>query len=82
MLRNDADAEGDTLDVTNATENDANFTMTFNGEDVTATRSDADNTKDFTYTVSDGRWLPIRRMSISPGIPLGRLAAPMVPTSS
>jgi Ca2+-binding RTX toxin-like protein len=54
MLRNDTDAEGSALDVTGATENDLNFGITFNGEDVTATRSDADNTKDFTYTITDG----------------------------
>ena len=57
MLRNDTDADGDLLDVTNATENDAGFTISFNGDDVIATRSDADNTKDFTYTVSDGQAL-------------------------
>ncbi len=55
MLRNDTDADGDLLDVTNATENDAGFTISFNGEDVIATRSDVDNTKDLTYTVSDGQ---------------------------
>lgn len=54
MLRNDSDAEGLALDVSAATENDLGFGITFNGEDVTATRTDADNTKDFTYTVTDG----------------------------
>ncbi|MDO9417829.1 peroxidase family protein [Pararhizobium sp.] len=54
MLFNDTDAEGDVIHVTGATENDVNFSIVFNAGNVTATRTDADNTKDFTYTLSDG----------------------------
>lgn len=54
MLLNDADPEGSPLSVTAATENDLGFTIAFAGGNVTAARSDGDNTKDFTYTVSDG----------------------------
>ncbi|MGP1664481.1 MAG: hypothetical protein ACTS5I_00910 [Rhodanobacter sp.] len=54
MLLNDIDPEGSVLNVTNATENDAGFGITINAGDVTATRTDTDTTKDFTYTLSDG----------------------------
>jgi Ca2+-binding RTX toxin-like protein len=54
MLLNDSDPEGSALNVTAATENDAGFGITFSGGDVTATRTDTDTTKDFTYTLSDG----------------------------
>jgi Ca2+-binding RTX toxin-like protein len=54
MLLNDTDAEGNPLTVEGASENDANFTIAYSAGDVTATRSDGDNTKDFTYTLSDG----------------------------
>jgi Ca2+-binding RTX toxin-like protein len=55
MLANDTDAEGSVLNVTGATENDLGFSITFAPSgDVTAARTDNDNTKDFTYTVSDG----------------------------
>ncbi|QRM31582.1 peroxidase family protein [Microvirga sp. VF16] len=55
MLANDTDAEGNVLNVTGATENDANFSITFaSSGDVTAARTDTDDTKDFTYTISDG----------------------------
>ncbi|WP_029617725.1 peroxidase family protein [Pseudorhizobium marinum] len=56
MLRNDTDAEGSPLTVTGAVENDFNFTIAYDPatRGVTATRSDGDNTKDFTYTISDG----------------------------
>jgi len=56
MLRNDSDAEGSPLTVTGATENDAGFSIVYSPatRGVTATRTDTDNTKDFTYTVTDG----------------------------
>ena len=54
MLLNDVDPEGSPLTVTGAVEDDANFTITFAAGNVTAARTDGDNTKDFTYTVSDG----------------------------
>ncbi|MBB4004415.1 peroxidase family protein [Aurantimonas endophytica] len=56
MLQNDTDVDSSVLRVIGATENDANFGIVYDPatSGVTATRTDGDNTKDFTYTLSDG----------------------------
>ncbi|MFP9138251.1 peroxidase family protein [Devosia sp. XGJD_8] len=54
LMLNDTDPEGNPLSVTGASELNLNFSVVNNPTNVTATRTDGDNTKNFTYTVSDG----------------------------